>query len=173
LAAQLRQQYVADYPASVGWNLRVIPLHDDLVGDVRPALLTLLAAVGFVLLIACANVANLLLARSSVRQREIAIRRALGAGRARIVRQLLTESVGIAAIGGTLGLLGAVWGVDLLLQLTPSTLPRLQTIGVNGTVLGFTAAMSLVTGIVFGLAPAIQGSDADLHSVMRAAARSA
>jgi predicted permease len=173
LAEQLRQQYPADYPPGTGWALRVIPLHDDLIGNVRPALLTLLAAVGFVLLIACANVANLLLARSSVRQREIAIRRALGAGRGRLVRQLLTESVVLAAVGGTLGLLVAVWGVDGLVQLSPTSLPRLQDVGVNGTVLAFTAGLTMATGLLFGLAPAIQGSHADLHRVMREATRSA
>jgi len=166
-AADLRRQFPNDYPPAVGWDLRAIALQDDLVGDVRPALLTLLAAVGFVLLIACANVANLLLARSSVRQREIAIRRALGAARARVVRQLLTESVLLAAAGGAAGLLLAEWSVDGLVRLSPSTLPRLHDVGINGVVFVFTAVLSLGTGILFGLAPAIQGSDIDLNQVMR------
>ena len=173
LAATLRQQFPADYPAGSGWALRLVPLRDDLVGAVRRPLLTLLAAVGFVLLIACANVANLLLARSSVRQREIAIRRALGAGRARLVRQLLTESVLLAAAGGLLGLLVAVWGVDGLVRLSPASLPRLHDVSVNAAVLVFTAALSMTTGIVFGLAPAIHGSHGDLSHVMRESTQSA
>ncbi len=173
MSAQLRAEYPTDYPSAVGLSLRLIPLHDDLVGPVRPTLVTLLVAVGFVLLIACANVASLLLARSSVRQREIAICRALGASRARLVRQLLTESTLLAVAGGAAGLLVAVWGVDSLVQLMPAELPRLHAVSVNGAILAFTALLSLVTGVLFGLAPAIQGSGADLHQVMRESARSA
>jgi putative ABC transport system permease protein len=167
LVGELRQAFPSDYPPAARWTLRVIPLHEDLVGNVRPALVTLLVAVGFVLLIACANVASLLLARSSARQREIAIRRAVGAGRGRLVAQLLTESVMLASIGGIAGLFVALWGIDALVHLSPTDLPRLHAVGVNGAVLGFTAALSLVTGVIFGLAPAIQGSNADLQQVLR------
>jgi len=167
LVDELRQAFPSDYPTAARWTLRVIPLHEDLVGNVRPALVTLLVAVGFVLLIACANVASLLLARSSARQREIAIRRAVGAGRGRLVVQLLTESVMLASIGGIAGLFVALWGIDALVHLSPTDLPRLHAVGVNGAVLGFTAALSLATGVIFGLAPAIQGSNADLQQVLR------
>ena len=167
LVAELRRDFPSDYPQAARWTLRVIPLHEDLVGNVRPALVTLLVAVGFVLLIACANVASLFLARSSSRQREIAIRRAVGAGRGRLVRQLLTESVMLAAVGGLAGLFVALWGIGALVHLSPTDLPRLHVVRVNGAVLGFTAALSLVTGVVFGLAPAIQGSNADLQQMLR------
>jgi putative ABC transport system permease protein len=173
LAETLRRDYPSDYPAEAGWTWRAIPLHDDLVGNVRPALLTLLGAVGFVLLIACANVASLLLARSSVRQREVAIRRALGAGRTRLTQQLLTESVALAAAGGLAGLLVATWGIDLLVGLSPADLPNLYNVHVNGAVLLFSGALSIVTGIVFGLAPAIQTTNGDLNQVMRESSRSA
>jgi len=173
LSDDLRRQYATDYPSAVGWAIRLVPLHDDLVGDVRPALLTLFAAVGVVLLIACANVANLLLARSSVRQREVAIRRAVGATRGRLVAQLLTESVALAAAGSLLGLLVAVWGLEGLVRLSPANLPRLHDIAINGGVLAFTAALAVATGVAFGLAPAIQGSNVDLNQVMRESGRSA
>jgi predicted permease len=171
LAAELRRQYPADYPAAAGWTWRVIPLQDDLVGNVRPALLLLLGAVGFVLLIACANVASLLLARSAARQREVAVRRALGAGRGRLIRQLLTESVLLSAVGGAAGLLIAVWGVEALVRISPEDLSRLHGIAVNGQVLAFTAALAVATGLVFGLVPALHGSRVDLNRVMRESSR--
>ena len=166
-AAQIREQYPADYPSRGGWTPKLVPLQQDLVGSVRATLLTILGAVGIVLLIACANIAGLLLARASARQRELAVRRALGSGRIRLARLLLTESLVLSICGGALGLLLAVWGVDLLLSLAPSGLPRMSEIAISGRVVGFTFAAALVTGVVFGLAPAWQFSNPDVLSALK------
>ena len=157
IAATLERQY----PTNAGIGVRLVPLHEELVGDVKRPLLILLGAVSFVLLIACANVANLLLTRAATRGRELAIRAALGAGRLRLLRQMLTESLLLGTLGGAAGLVLAIWAVDVLRALAPAELPRLTNVAVDAPVLAYAAVASLFTSLLFGIVPALHVSRRD------------
>jgi len=158
------------YPeANKGVGASLVPLKEQVVGSVRPVLLLLFAAVAFVLLIACVNVANLMLARCSGRAREFAVRTALGAGRGRVVQQLLTESIVLGVVGGALGVLLAVAATGSVLGLSAEGIPRVSEVHVDGRVLGFTLLLSLLSGALFGLAPALATARASLHDSLHGA----
>jgi putative ABC transport system permease protein len=155
------------------WGVMVVPLHEEMTGSLRPALLILFGAAGFVLLITCVNVANLQLARATARYREVAIRQALGAGRLRVVAQLLIESILVGLLGGALGILLANWGLGFFVAFGPSDMPRIHEIDIDGYVLGFALLISLLTGVLFGLAPALHVSDPKLNESLKEGGRTA
>ena len=168
------KQLAAKYPdANAGLDFTAVPLLEAMVGDIRRAVLMLLGAVGFVLLIACVNVANLLLARAAARESEMAVRTALGAGRGRLVRQLLTESVMLGLLGAGFGLLFAVWGVEILIGMQPQGIPRLDDVSVDRTVVIFAVSLAVLTGLVFGLVPAMQSTRGGVAGTLKESGRGA
>jgi putative ABC transport system permease protein len=169
--AAIASHFGAQFPDDINWTAFALPLREDIVGDVKPALLVLLGAVGLVLLIACANAANMLLARASVRRREIAVRTAMGAARGRIVRQLLTESLLLSLAGGAAGLAIAYAAVKIVRTLPDSYLPMAYSVSLDTRVLGFTLAVAVLVGIVFGLAPALLNSRSDVHETLKETTR--
>jgi predicted permease len=171
ITARLRHDHPQTYPPNGGLTFGIVPLLEQVVGDARPALFVLLGAVGFVLVIACANVANLLLARAVARQKEIAIRTALGASRWRIVQQLLTESVLLSLCGGALGVLLAFWSLYWIQILGPKSVPRIHDIGIDSAALLFTFLLSLGSGTLFGLAPALRISRLNVNATLQDASR--
>ena len=171
ITARLRHDYPQTYPPNGGLTFGIVPLLEQVVGDVRPNLFVLLGAVGCVLIIACANVANLLLARAVARQKEIAIRTAMGASRSRIVRQVLTESVLLSLSGGVVGVLLAFWSLHWIHVFGPKSVPRINDIGIDRVALVFTFVLSLLSGAVFGLVPALRVSRLDLHGTLKDANR--
>jgi len=171
LVASLRKQFPEDYPADSQWTVRLVPLKENVVGNVRQSLILLFGAVALVLLIGCVNVANLLLARASARTREMAVRQALGAARQRLVRQLLTESLLLSLLGGVAGLAILFCMKGFLLRLIPESLPRLNDLSINWTVMVFALAITIAAGVIFGLAPARQAGRVDLAHTLRMAGR--
>src|SRR5712671_5013428 len=166
--AAITRKAELDFPkTNGGLGSNVVPLHAQIVGDVRRMLFILLGAVGFVLLIACTNVANLMLARATQRDREIVIRAAVGASRLRLIRQLLTESLLLSIVGGLAGLIVSIWAVDLFVKLSPGDIPRLNEASVDLRLLGFTLLVSLLTGVGFGLLPAFQATRTNLNSTLK------
>jgi predicted permease len=171
LTSTLRREYPELYPPNGGLTFSIVPLLEEAVGDVRLPLCILFGSVGFVLLVACANIANLSLARAVARQKAIALRMALGAGRLRIIRQLLTESLMLALLGGAAGILLAAWSLDGIRLLGPESIPRLSSISIDGPVLAFTLVISSLTGILFGIVPALRLSRIDLNATLKEAGR--